>query len=137
MNKVEKIRAEIERLKGVNDIYKTLMPKEAGITLRAYDKVLSFIDSISEEPVSDDLEGAWNVAYDEEKDDILCVYDHHAGFVGGCKWKEEQLMKNAIECKVGWYDGYLLEYTQEQQDDVLEQLGVNIGDKVKVIIVKE
>jgi hypothetical protein len=31
----------------------------------------------------------------------------------------------------------LLDYTQEQQDEVLEKIGANIGDKVKLIIIKE
>lgn len=47
------------------------------------------------------------------------------------------LMKDAIECEVIWIDGPILNYTQEQQDMVLEKINAHIGDKVKVIIVKE
>lgn len=49
----------------------------------------------------------------------------------------EEKMKDAISCNVDWYDGFQLDYTQEQQDDVLLKLGVDVGDKVKIIIVKE
>lgn len=48
-----------------------------------------------------------------------------------------QMMKEAIPCKVFWHDGPLLDYTQEQQDNALERIGANVGDKVKLIIVKE
>lgn len=48
-----------------------------------------------------------------------------------------EMMKDAIECEVIWIDGPILNYTQEQQDMVLEKINADIGDKVKVIIVKE
>lgn len=59
------------------------------------------------------------------------------GFLEGAEWAREQMMKDAIPCKVFWHDGPLLDYTQEQQDNALERIGANVGDKVKVIIVKE
>ena len=49
----------------------------------------------------------------------------------------EQMMKGAISCNVIWHDGPLLDYTQEQQDNALEKIGATIGDKVRIIIVKE
>ena len=47
------------------------------------------------------------------------------------------MMEEAISCNVIWHDGPLLDYTQEQQDNALEKIGATIGDKVRVIIVKE
>jgi hypothetical protein len=55
----------------------------------------------------------------------------------GAKWQKEQMIKDAISCKVFWHDGPLLDYTQEQQDNALERIGANVGDKVKIIIIKE
>lgn len=55
----------------------------------------------------------------------------------GKKDMKEELMQDAIGCKVFWYDGPLLNYTQEQQDDVLEKIGAEVGDKVKLIILKD
>lgn len=49
----------------------------------------------------------------------------------------EEMMKDSISCNVDWYDGFILDYTQEQQDDILLKLGAGVGDKVKIIIVKE
>ena len=46
-------------------------------------------------------------------------------------------LENSIVCKVGWYDGFLLDYTQEQQDALLEKIGANVGDKVRIILIKE
>lgn len=50
---------------------------------------------------------------------------------------KEVNLENSIVCKVGWYDGILLGYTQEQQDELLEKIGANVGDKVRVILIKE
>lgn len=58
-------------------------------------------------------------------------------YENGKKDKEEEIMKDAIHCKVFWHDGPLLDYTQEQQDDVLEKIGAEVGDKVKLIILKD
>jgi len=58
-------------------------------------------------------------------------------YENGKKDKEEEIMKDAIHCKVFWHDGPLLDYTQEQQDDALEKIGAEVGDKVKLIIVKD
>lgn len=44
---------------------------------------------------------------------------------------------NSITCNVDWYDGFILNYTQEQQDELLEKIGANVGDKVRVILIKE
>ena len=49
----------------------------------------------------------------------------------------EALKKDAIHCKVFWYDGPLLDYTQEQQDDALERIGAHVDDKVLLIILKD
>ncbi len=64
---------------------------------RALQDVQIAIDSMSEEPVSEDLEEAWRKAYEEEKDEILVVYDHHAGFVSGANWRKEQMAKVIID----------------------------------------
>lgn len=50
---------------------------------------------------------------------------------------QQEMMKDAISCNVDWYDGFRLDYTQERQDDILLKLGADVGDKVKIIIIKE
>ena len=46
-------------------------------------------------------------------------------------------LENSMTCEVGWYDGFLLDYTQEQQDELLKKIGANVGDKIRVILIKE
>lgn len=49
----------------------------------------------------------------------------------------EELKKDAIHCKVFWYDGPLMDYTQEQQDAALERIGAHVNDKILLIILKD
>ena len=44
--------------------------------------------------------------------------------------------ENHINCKVGWYDGMFLDYTQEQLSALLDKIGANVGDEVKIHITK-
>lgn len=46
-------------------------------------------------------------------------------------------LENSMVCKVDWYDGFLLDYTQKQQDELLEKIGAEVGDKIRVILIKE
>ena len=50
---------------------------------------------------------------------------------------KEVSLENSMTCEVGWYDGFLLDYTQEQQDELLKKIGANVGDKIRVILIKE
>ena len=71
-------------------------------------------------------------------DSMLDLNAHNqVAFWKGAEWQKEQMMEGAIPCKVFWHDGPLLDYTQEQQDNALEKIGAAIGDKVRIIIVKE
>ena len=65
------------------------------------------------------------------------MIDLDDAFETGADWMEKQMMKEAIPCKVFWHDGPLLDYTQEQQDNALERIGANVGDKVRILIVKD
>lgn len=57
-------------------------------------------------------------------------------FIDTLEEKEGDL-ENSMTCNVDWYDGFLLDYTQEQQDELLEKIGANVGDKVRIILIKE
>ena len=63
-------------------------------------------------------------------------YKQLLNFLDTLETKEVDL-ENSMVCKVDWYDGFLLDYTQEQQDALLEKIGANVGDKVRVILIKE
>ena len=64
------------------------------------------------------------------------IYKQIRDSIDSLKVKEVDL-ENSMICKVDWYDGFLLDYTQEQQDKLLEKIGANVGDKIRVILIKE
>lgn len=126
MTDKEKIRAEIERLKDI---------QSSPIAL--CNDLISFIDSLPEEPVSEDLEEAakkaatWNSHIDGNK---FFPNDYWL-FKKGAQWQKEQMMKDAVYGLVcghdenipAWIDLNLLNKPQN----------VKVGDEVKLIIVKE
>jgi len=57
-------------------------------------------------------------------------------FIEGAKWQKEKLLQNAISCKLGWCDGFILDFTDEQLHDIVEKNSLEIGDDVNVTIVK-
>ena len=67
------------------------------------------------------------------------VIDHiiQENYKNGREDMLEELKKTAIHCKVFWYDGPKLDYTQEQQDDALERIGAGIDDKILLVILKD
>lgn len=122
MNKVEKIKAEIERLK--NEL---IQEAEKGNKLEfdegrisAFEDMITFINSL-EELVSNDLEEA---AYQ-----FGCCFENFglasASFIKGAQWQKEQMMKNSdFINEVEW------------EDDV-HKLFREKGKKVKLMIVEE
>lgn len=64
------------------------------------------------------------------------VCQHIIKIINNLEVKEVDI-ENSMTCEVGWYDGFLLNYTQEQQDELLKKIGANVGDKIRVILIKE
>lgn len=94
MSKAEKIKAEIERLK------KSLpwgscasqISMECNCKNEAYNEVLSYINSLEEEPVSNDLEEAAHSYVDTtiehfDSEGNPCCYP---AFIAGAQWQKEQ-----------------------------------------------
>ena len=94
------------------------------------DSAVDFItDSLQEEPVSKDLEKAAVEAFkqivDSDKNSFLEI------FKAGAKWKEEQIMKDAIDAKIGSFvDGTIYDVDFNIDSDLKQD------DKIKVIIIK-
>lgn len=93
-----------------------------------YNELLSFIDSMQEEPVSKDLDEA-------AKDYINNVHvgDHHIrtnAFKAGALWQREKMLKDAVEAHAIPCDNeFLCDFSKIPYFDNWE--------KVKLIIVKE
>ena len=63
------------------------------------------------------------------------AFDEVLSFLNTLEVKETGT-ENHINCKVGWYDGVFLDYTQEQLSTLLDKIGANVGDEVKIYITK-
>lgn len=155
MDKIEKIRQEIERRKGYISV------------THFADELLSFLDTLSEEPdksLEEEIEAMWGEyeCYNEDYDKVAELnwsefnkvikhfYDlgqsqmpmpedtvlFNKGVAEGRRLEREDIMKGAIECEVDWYDGPILNYSIEQSFEVLTKMDVDVGDKVRIIVVK-
>ena len=136
MTDKEKIRAEIERRKKLHE--ETLNnPIHQGFGLQKVIKAkiseltyfLSFIDSLEEEPVSEDLNTAAKEYADNITDKVGYKLQLRRAVCFGAKWQEEQIRKDAIKATAHPED-------QELWCD-LSQTNLQDGQEVKVIVIKE
>ena len=102
MTDKEKIKAEIERrIKAMKDNFATNEASKSkhAYTLRMIDhqELLSFINSLPEEPVSEDLEEAANFYADTHTEWFDANNNPHVSpaFKAGAKWQKENLWKPA------------------------------------------
>lgn len=142
MDKVQKIRAEVERL------HKEYRRKEGAWHYRkALRTVLFLIDTMQEDPVSGDLEEAAIMAAMLKNDipkEHLHEYPYNEygrrKFIEGVQWKEQQMMKKAIDGVVtfDYYGDDDKTYGCIAHDSFcLEDFGLKDMDKVKMILIKE
>lgn len=161
MSDKEKIKQGIERR---IEMYKGLKPVRDQFYLgqiSAAKGILQFINSLSEEPASEDLEeyykkeflpNEWfaksgqrtisqfnfftarHFAEWQKKQDNICYKEI---FEEGAKWQKQQMIKDAVECIVcnGIGDRYLKEVNKDSISAALTNF--QFDDKVKIIIVKE
>lgn len=126
MNKAELIRHEIEKRRDHNlAIGNPLFAAMAEEDI----ELLSFIDSMQEEPVSEGLEEAaiesFKQIVDSDKNSFFEI------FKAGVKWKEGQMIAKVIDATCfGIQDAALFSF-RLPADNYL------VGSKVKVIVIKE
>ena len=130
MTDKEKFRKEVEKLKS-NLIYgacSSQIAMETRCKEEAYNEVLAILDTMQEEPVSEDLEEAGKQYLERSNPDR--VHQITNAFKAGAEWKEEIMMAKAINTEVS--------LTMSVPSICISlPLGVNVGDKVKVIVIKE
>lgn len=117
-------------------------------------KLKEYIDSLQEEPVSEDLEQAAIAAADEdmqgrqimeESNENRQLYSRifRRGFKAGAKWQKQQMMKDAITVTILPANLEETEFCLDDYDEVkhitrlVKEENLKIGDKVKVIVIKE
>ena len=96
-DKVQKIREEVERLKSnlIHGACASQIAMETRCKEEAYDEVISLLDSMQEEPRSEEL--------DEAADN--CYFHNHAyareSFIEGANWQKEQIIPNTTDAMIG------------------------------------
>ena len=149
-DKVQKIREAVEKR------YEYWREKEfnshsieSEIRMSECQHLLLMLNSLQEETVSEELDEAAKAdAMIERPDDTEVGYDlnRYGGFISGAQWQKEQLMKNVVlETEVlrdsdgdgvdTPYESWLT-LANTEIPELPESLGLEEGDKVKVIIVK-
>ncbi len=141
MTEKEKIREEFStRLKEAKKALGICPSSAIGGMVQAYENVLSYIDSIPEQPVGEDLEkeieSLWNLwttsetpMYDKpEPDAMILINKSNFDYIARhfTNWQKGQMMKEAVDAEIG--------YSSIKTDDICK---FRIGDKVKLIIIKE
>lgn len=148
IDKVQKIREEVVRLKS-NLIYgacSSQIAMETRCKEEAYNEVLAILDTMQEEPVSEDLEKVskeWLAPqldksyanYGEDKMMELTRFDGYDMLDAvefGAKWKEQQMMAKTIDAHCfGFQDATALFTFRLPAGSYL------VGSKVKVIVIKK
>ena len=118
MDKVQKIREEVEKLHG-NPYY-----------MMAVKDALAIIDSLQEEPISDDLEKAAK-AYSNNLDNIYGSIGEQTrnAFKAGAEWQKQKTIKKACE----WLDKNTVKYiiTKPIHETKMTGLDVSMVDDFK------
>lgn len=142
MTDKETIRAEIERR---IEKHKQWVGNSFGCAeerIEELEDILSVIDSMPEEPVSEDLEEA---AKKECRGlaDPQQILDCYCQFIRGAKWQKQQLMKSAVKGIVHHFgDDEIAAIHYNDPKGVpmsyfVSSDSLKAGDKVKLIIFKE
>ena len=151
MTKIEKIKAELERLKyafnqeaDIASVEDAIGEKIAQAKYELCCVLLDFANSLPEEPVSEDLITVAKVYADNITDKVGYRLQLRRAVCFGAKWQKEQMMANVIDGYVSFnndnYEIGLPDHciiTNEVPKKEFDRRGLKLGDKVKVIIIKE
>ena len=141
-DKVQKIREEVERLKSqlLRGACSSQIAMETLCKEEAYNEVLDILESLQEEPVSEELEEAAkhylynNILYDDVYVGNPTDKDCIEMFKAGAKWQKEQMMAKAIDAEL-YSDGMFIPLIGVKDREKVSD--IKFGDKVKVIVIKE
>ena len=150
MDKIEKIRQEIERHRqAIRVLNEHTAPEQTSKTCAIFQysdtilsDLLSFLDTLSEAPNKSLEEAAEKYRRESYRKSVMPNTDgpipEYGGnvkdaFIAGAEWQKSQMMKEAVEGYVNYYEdsgGILMAEAQVG-------CPYHNGDKVKIIIVKE
>ena len=137
MTDKEKIRKEVERLQSelIQEKGKGYSSDVDDACILELQNVLTYINSLQEEPISEDLEeaamkhpSAIRIVSPQWTSEV------EKAFKAGAKWQEEQLMKDAVYGLVCGHD----ESSPAWIDlNLLNKPNAKVGTEVKLIIIKD
>jgi len=158
MDKVQKIREKVEKR------YECWKEKESNshsieleIRMSECQHLLLMLNSLQEEPVSEELEETANKDYENALNSVAVNFMEAQGITPnlyaeqiiravkhGAQWQKEQMMTKAVEAVVSqvpcsneiilYNPSSVYKYSLPQE---MNKLGLNKGDKVKLVIIKE
>ena len=118
--------------------------------ITAYNQIMQFIDSLPEEPISEDLEEAAEAFYDNcniaksswwDEDILHKMSESKETFIAGAEWQKQKMVKDAVEGEVVYKIGNAeiapTDVRYKVMSDRVYIPNVKLGDKVKIIIIKE
>ncbi len=142
-NQVKMIRAEIER-------YVDSLERNSGMAgpfgdaqMALCDRLLSFIDSLPEEKVSDstpleesgeDLKSELHNYIEQHKSELAGYFDIRRVARHFANWQKQQMMKDAVYGLVCGHDDNSPAWIDL---NLLNKPDVNVGEEIKLIIIKE
>lgn len=144
MDKIEKIRAEIERRYAYQkEMYSKTKPDgrpndgwaESLAIMGELEELRDFIDTLEEEPdkdLDDEISRTYHDGSVADTSDLdHTSYENIARHFA--EWQKEQMLKEAVEGKVYFQMGGI----KRVKSDDFENPNIHLGDKVKLIIIKE
>ena len=137
MTDKEKFRKEVERLKSqlLRGACSSQIAMETRCKEEAYNEVLTILDTMQEDPVSEDLGEYINELSKQFPEVSFAKLSRIA--VRVAKWQKEQMIAKAV-------DGYVIKDIEEGNGDFLlsadylpKSMGLKDQQRVKVIVIKE
>ena len=133
----------VELNKEIQDSMQEEQVKESLISKHEDKTCKENVNSLTQETVSEDFKDFEVEYFEREKDNIVCVYDRHAGLVDGAQWQKQKLMAKAVDgivhhhvnCKVA--SVYYNDPDNVPMAYYIPSEGLSAGDKVKIITIKE
>ena len=142
-DRLAKVITEIKRLKEIAEYNLSHSKMDRGAWMQQASvctKLLSFIDSMQKEPLSENLEEAIR-KYEqrlEKENPATEAYDFASAIRFGANWQKEQMMAKAVDIEVKVDAGGYPYIPQMELYDYDKDIPLaKKGDKYKVILIKE
>lgn len=137
MDKIEKIRQEIERrINILTNVYAEQMERNDEEMMNYYhgkvialEELLTFLDTLSEEPDKSLEEAAYKYSFDS-RPSVYGQVDVIDAFKAGAEWQKQQMLKDAVEGKV------FMSFAPGHNQMVMADVDLPTNTKVRIVVLK-